>query len=61
MKNIIFINTETNGLPAKGVYEVTERNYDKWPNLVSLHYKIGTFNKKKNIIEIKQKKYYLIK
>lgn len=61
MKNLIFINTETNGLPKKGVYDVNEKTYDKWPNLVSLHYKIGTFNKKNNNIEIKQKKYYLVK
>jgi DNA polymerase III subunit alpha len=61
MKNILFVNSETNGLPAKGMYEVTEKNYEKWPNLVSLHYKIGTYNKKNNTIEIKYKKYFLIK
>jgi DNA polymerase III subunit alpha len=61
MKNILFINTETNGLPKKGTYDVTEKNYEKWPHLVSLHYKIGTYDKKKNNIEIKYKRYFLIK
>ena len=60
-KRILFLNTETTGLPGKNIKNITEDNINKWPNLVTLHYKIGTYDNENKKIIIDKSNYLLIK
>ena len=59
MKLILFLKTETTGLPPRK--KLTKKNSEKWPHLVALHYKIGHYDKLSNKINIINKGYYIVK
>ena len=61
MKSILFIKIESNGLPKTKENVITNDNLDKFPNLISLYYKIGKINKETNQVDISVKSYHIIK
>lgn len=61
MKTVLFLKTETNGLPKGRHKEATKDNLDCWPNLISLYYKIGKLNLETNKINIEYSNYTIIK
>lgn len=61
MKSILFLKVETNGLPKTKENEVTCDNLSKWPNLISIYYKIGKINKDTNKVDISLASYHIIK
>lgn len=60
MKQVLFVNCETTGLPKKNG-TVTKDNIDNWPRLVSLHLKVGHFDKESKKIVIGRKLYCIVK
>lgn len=61
MKNILFIKIESNGLPKTKENVITKDILDKYPNLISLYYKIGKINKDTNKVDISVQSYHIIK
>lgn len=60
MKNLVFIKTETNGLPKKKTSH-TELDQNDWPNIISLYYKIGKMNRDTKKIDLSIQSYHILK
>ncbi len=60
-KKVMFINTETTGLPKKDLDKVDEETVDIFPRMVSFHMKVGEWNKKEKKMEIEKKLYCIVK
>ena len=60
MKKIAFIKVESNGLP-KTKDKVTIENLEKFPNLISIYYKICSINEDEKKINIDYLSYNIIK
>lgn len=61
MKTILFLKTETNGLPKGKHKKTTKDNLNCWPNIISLYYKIGKLNLETKKIEIEYSNHSIIK
>tara|TARA_B110000208_G_scaffold190884_1_gene256033 strand:+ start:2835 stop:3392 length:558 start_codon:yes stop_codon:yes gene_type:complete len=61
MKKILFLKIETNGLPKCKVKQVKNDNLNYWPNVISIYYKIGTYNKETKKIDIEYSYYSIVK
>ena len=61
MKSMMFIKIESNGLPKNNNNKITVDNLDKYPNLISLYYKIGKINNDTNKVDISLQSYNIIK
>jgi len=57
---LLFIKTETTGLP-KTRDECNTENYDKFPRLLAIYYRTGYFDKKQRKVIIEESKNILIK
>lgn len=60
MKTLVFIKTETNGLPKKKT-STSDIDHKDWPNIISLYYKIGKFNKNTRKVDLSIQSYHIIK
>jgi DNA polymerase III epsilon subunit-like protein len=60
VKQALFINIETTGIPPKNT-KLTEKTFKKWPRLLALHLKVGTYDKDEKKINITRSIYTLIK
>ena len=61
MKTIVFLNTETLGLPIGKISTVTKANINKWPRVVALHLKFGYYDNITLQIQILRSIYCIVK
>lgn len=61
MKTILFLKVETNGLPKTKTNTVSRDTVNKWPNLISIYYKIGKINTETKLVDINLANYKIIK
>ena len=61
MKSILFVKIESNGLPKTKENVITRDILDKYPNLISLYYKIGKINNDTKKVDISLQSYHIIK
>lgn len=61
MKTMLFVKVETNGLPKTKENEVSCGNVSKWPNLISIYYKLGKINADTKKVDISLSSYHIIK
>ena len=60
MDLILFLNSETTGLPIKKLKTPTSKNLDNWPRIIALQWKIGYLNKENKIILLDNENVYCI-